>query len=186
MNAETVAAAVVRRHFPPRRYAVCQNVSWALLPYEADIIAVTEAGTVHEVEIKTSKADLLADVKKMRWANHPNRLRPQVDFYWLAVPQRLQGEAVRRAEEIGAGVFSVYWYDRTKHYLQLRCEKIKLPRRWLNKDEAPVRYSYMRGTPVAEHRQYVRRQVHRLASLRYWEIVFTRRPDNAEKEEEPK
>jgi hypothetical protein len=178
-SAGDVAAAAVHRHFPPRRYAVCQNVSWALLPYEADVIAVSAAGPDHEIEIKTSKSDLLADTKKMRWANFPNRLRPQVDFYWLAVPGELEAEAVKRAEEIRGGVLSVY-----RKNSMLLCEKAKLPIRWINKDEPPMRYSYTGGTPVAEHRRHLRNLVWRLGSLRYWDDVFQRSLNRIPKEKE--
>lgn len=164
MDAETIAAAVVRKYFPPRRYAVCQNVSWALIPYEADIIAVTEAGTVHEVEIKISKADLLADAKKPRW-----RMRPCVDFYWLAVPQDLRDAAVERATEIGAGVFSVFPYGDA-----FLADKIKLSQRWITKDEAPLTTPYHHREYVKEWRRSLQSQVWRLAAMRYWDIVFER------------
>lgn len=173
MNSKDIAAAVVYKYFPPIRYAACQNVSFALLPYEADIIAVSEAGTVHEIEIKVSKSDLLADAKKMRWATHPNLLPPQVDYYWLAVPKELEAEAVKRAEEIGGGVFSVY----SNEHGDMLCDKIKEPRRWIPKDAAPLTrraYCNVRIEHVTAWRRGLQNRVWRLAAFRYWEIIFNR------------
>lgn len=52
MTAHDITLAVVMQLFPPRRYAVCPNVSWGALPWEADVVAVSQAGIVHEVEVK--------------------------------------------------------------------------------------------------------------------------------------
>jgi hypothetical protein len=139
-------------------------VSWSLLPYEADIIAVSKGGKVHEIEIKISKADLAADAKKQRW-----RMPPYVDCYWLAVPQELKDAAIERAGEIGAGVFSA-----SKRGDVLLAYKIKEPRRWLKRDAKPLLQAWQGGNnlSIERHRGYLRNQVWRLAALRYWDIVF--------------
>ena len=175
VTAEAIAAVVVENHFPPIRYAVCQNVSFALLPYEADIIAVTEAGTVHEIEIKLSKSDLKADAKKQRWS------QPHVvDYYWLAVPKALKEDAVKRAKEIGAGVFLVY----SDEYYTL-CDEIKKPRRWITKDAAPLHhFRTIDKAYVKEWRRGLASRVYRLAALRYWDIVFARNRNQNEDTEE--
>ncbi len=40
------------------------NVSWGLLPYEADMLIMDKSGYVTEIEIKRSWEDLMADFKK--------------------------------------------------------------------------------------------------------------------------
>ncbi len=65
-NADAVAFAVATHIFHWRKYVVVPNVSWGLLPHEADMIAMTDAGYLSEVEIKVSKADFLADREKYK------------------------------------------------------------------------------------------------------------------------
>jgi hypothetical protein len=163
MNSQEIIVAVVRVCFPPRRWAVCQNVSWSLLPYEADVIAVSKAGKVHEVEVKLTKADLKRDEKKQRW-----RMPPYIDCYWIAVPEEIKDVAVERANEIGAGVITVGRRG--------DCNKVKEPQRWLKQDAKPMLppHAPWKGSEgsVVRHRGELRNQVWRLAALRYWDIVF--------------
>ena len=63
---------------------VVPNVSWALLDYEADIVSLTKAGYATEIEIKVSKSDLLADLKKKH--QHNSDL---FKYLYYAVPQDL-------------------------------------------------------------------------------------------------
>ena len=47
--------------FNPTRDLIVPNVSYGMLPYEADLIGITPSGQVTEVEIKRSIEDLRAD-----------------------------------------------------------------------------------------------------------------------------
>jgi hypothetical protein len=76
--------------FDWRRYAVVPNVSYGLLiRSEADLICATKSGVFHEVEIKVSRSDLKADLKK-RYAHE----EPLIAYTWFAVPQELEGDAL--------------------------------------------------------------------------------------------
>ena len=70
---DSIAFAVATQIFPWRRYVVVPNISWGLLPYEADLVACSDAGWLSEVEIKISKADFLHDKEK-----------PKHDIKWTA------------------------------------------------------------------------------------------------------
>jgi len=73
-----------------RRYACVPNVSYGLLDHgEADLLCLSNSGVFHEVEIKVTKSDLLADAKKRR--AHEHRLVP---YCWFAVPTDLVGLAL--------------------------------------------------------------------------------------------
>lgn len=100
MTSAEILKAIVRHRFPPQRYAVCPNVT-CVCDGESDLVAVTESGYVHEVEIKVSVSDLRRDHKKYRWRVVPERLRKQVNYYWLAVPEPMTYLAIQRAHEIG-------------------------------------------------------------------------------------
>jgi len=52
--------------FGYRKYVVVPNVSWGMLPYEADLLALNKNGYLHEVEIKISLADLKRDLLKKK------------------------------------------------------------------------------------------------------------------------
>lgn len=79
-TADAIAFAVAQTLFPWRRYVVVPNVSWGLLPHEADLLAMTDAGYLSEVEIKISKADFLADKDKRKHLRGPSDLIK--DFYY--------------------------------------------------------------------------------------------------------
>ena len=88
MNYETcpeIEAAVVK-YFDPRRCCIVPNVWWGLdLNHECDLFVLTKTGYAYEVEIKTSKADLKADLKK-RSGHHSKQIRK----LYFAVPEKLE------------------------------------------------------------------------------------------------
>lgn len=73
-------------HFNYRRNYIIVNASWGMgLNYEADFISVTPDGYATEVEIKVSKSDLLADLKKAKWAHNGDFIKR----VYFAVPTAL-------------------------------------------------------------------------------------------------
>lgn len=71
-------------------YAVVPNVSYAVLGHgEADLLCLSKSNTFHEVEIKVSKSDMKADLKKHR--GHENSM---VAYTWFAVPDVLEDDAL--------------------------------------------------------------------------------------------
>jgi len=106
MNSSDITKAVVKWCFPPRRYAVCPNVSWALLPWEADILAVSGSGVVNEIEIKTSVSDLKRDLAKSKW-RVPGWPWSHIDRFWLAGPSWMESQMRERALAVGGGVIVV-------------------------------------------------------------------------------
>lgn len=74
MNSVFVAHALTSFYGPfhYRRYLCVENISWGLLPWEADLVCMAEAsGYLTEVEIKVSHADLKADFEKHKWKRWP-------------------------------------------------------------------------------------------------------------------
>jgi len=150
MKANDILEAVVRQRFPPQRFTVCPNVT-CFCYGESDVIAISEAGYINEVEIKVSAADLRRDAKKYRWRHD---VKQDVHYYWLAVPEELTYAALSRAHDIGgAGV--------------IRCapgrggvvaEVEERPQRWPGPSEEKFPNPAM--------------TVARLAMLRYWDMKF--------------
>jgi len=78
----------VARHFNSRTNLVVPNVWWGWgLRHEADMIVLRPSGYCDEVEIKTSAADIKADLKKPRshWEDR------RITRVWFAVPHTLVG-----------------------------------------------------------------------------------------------
>lgn len=97
---------MVRCLFPPRVWAVCPNVSWGLLPWEADLLAVSKNERIHEIEIKTDINDLRRDHLKLKWSAQfcGKTMKNYIHAYWLAVPVDFLFEAAAMAKAIGGGV----------------------------------------------------------------------------------
>lgn len=73
--------------FPYRRYLCVENVSWGLLPWEADLVCMAEgSGYLTEVEIKISHADLKNDFAKDKHTRMwPNTGWPLLRRFYYAV-----------------------------------------------------------------------------------------------------
>ena len=168
MRSDDIITAVVRQLFPPRRYAVCPNVSWGLLDWEADIMAVSAAGVINEIEVKISAADLARDHKKMKWNHfnsplHPRCIKRLVHRFWYAVPgwPPLQAATEARAAEVGAGVIIVVPGAERRSLLPYFAEVVKYPTRWPGPGI---------DTPLKKDDRAA--AIHRLASLRFWDMKF--------------
>lgn len=74
--------------FNQRSDIIVPNLSWSILPYEADLIGISRSGQVTEVEIKRSIADLRADYKK----DHRHDASC-VTYFFYCVPEKLVEKA---------------------------------------------------------------------------------------------
>ena len=71
-------------HVDCRQNIVVPNVYWGFTEHECDLIVMTKSGYLWEIEIKTSKQDLLRDQKK----KHGHR-DEKIKFLYFAIPQTL-------------------------------------------------------------------------------------------------
>ncbi len=79
------------------------NLSWGLLPYEADFVVISKSGYLTEVEIKRSWSDFLADFKK----KHKHDAE-QVYYFYYCVPEKIIEQVVEylRQKELPLAVLS--------------------------------------------------------------------------------
>lgn len=87
--------------------AVVPNVSWSMLPWEADLLVCSKAGFLTEVEIKVSMADWKADFLKkkfVRWNDSGSKL---IKYFYYAAPEKLACRYVELQLPAGSGVISV-------------------------------------------------------------------------------
>lgn len=100
MTAREIELRLVTRMFPYWKWIVVPR-TYQIVGYECDLLALTEAGYAHEVEIKVSLSDVKADLKK----DH-GHLSERVKCFWFAMPADL----VVRAEAFipaRAGILAV-------------------------------------------------------------------------------
>ncbi len=104
-------------HFGVRQNIIVPNVSWGMLPYEADLVILTGSNYATEIEIKVSKADLKKDKEKRH--KHDSDM---FKYFYFAVPKKLVEFALTEIPE-NAGLFSVeergniynpYWVKQEK------------------------------------------------------------------------
>lgn len=79
------------------------NLSWGLLPYEADFVIISKSGYLTEVEIKRSWSDFLADFKK----KHKHDAE-QVYYFYYCVPEKITEKVVEylKQKELPLAVLS--------------------------------------------------------------------------------
>lgn len=166
--AEEVAMAITRPGsvFPWRRYVVVPNVSWGLVHWEADLIALAPSGYMYEVEIKVSHSDLKADFDK------PKHRRGMDDHAWrklrgfyYAMPAALYALAIEKHTPIPeyAGIITVAPRD-SHPRPRLSCRVERHPT--LNRHAAKL----------GAHDMY---QLARLGVMRYWTRREARQPEAA-------
>lgn len=93
-----------RGAFPFTRYMVLPRSRWGIkeINHECDMLALSQTGTLHEIEIKVSKSDLLADKRK----NHTHKSKI-IKRLWFAVPLQMVDFALIHIP-VGAGLISCY------------------------------------------------------------------------------
>jgi hypothetical protein len=72
-------------YFDYRQQLIVPNVSWGMHMHECDLLIVSKAGYLTEVEIKVTRADLRADKKK--WHGHRS---PVIKRLFFALPDYLE------------------------------------------------------------------------------------------------
>jgi len=125
----------VAKYFDPRRNIIVPNVWWGWgLNHECDLVVLTKSGYAYEVEIKVSKSDLRADLKK-RWGHSSKRLRR----LYFAVPEKLESCALELVPK-SAGILKIQQTDTGRwpypgNVSKVREAQINLEARRLNPEE---------------------------------------------------
>lgn len=88
-------------HFNVRQNLIVPNISWGLylqekIFHECDLLVLTGSNYLYEVEIKISKADLIADVFKKH-----HHLHPAIKRLYFAIPAFLKDDIEHIPERAG-------------------------------------------------------------------------------------
>lgn len=77
-----LCAGKINTCFPKTRWLCVPNVSWGMLDYEADLLALSERGWLREIEVKISVSDLKADQKKAKHKKWESPRNPVSELYY--------------------------------------------------------------------------------------------------------
>lgn len=140
--------------FNRRDDIIVPNVSWGLIGYEADLLAINKTGQVTEVEIKRSMEDLLADFKKKHRHN-------SATYFYYCVPESI---ADRAKEAIMEHEKTFCFTVEPDYCPALLCYTERLTIKDTGFGKAK-RFGYQ---PVGLEEKAI---LGRLASLRYWNLL---------------
>lgn len=109
-------------YFGWRKCLIVPNVSWGLYlnrqtMHECDLLILTKAGFLWEVEIKVSLSDLISDKKKRHGHRNSNIKR-----LYFAIPKHLKNNIKHIPER--SGIISVHYSDFNGRYI---CKEIRKP-----------------------------------------------------------
>jgi hypothetical protein len=144
LNASDIEISVAH-YFGIQSHIIVPNVSWGWnLKYEADLVVLTQNNVVYEVEIKTSVADIKADLKKQH-QHDSNKFRR----LYFAIPLYILDKAVQYIPE-RAGILSI---NSRKYCITERAAKLnKLAKKIEDHDLIKLlRLSNMRIWTLKEH-----------------------------------
>ncbi len=101
MTAKQIEYAIVQ-YFDWRKNIIVPNIAWGLGLHECDVLIMSSAGYLTEVEIKISLSDLKADFNK----GHAHDGKGKIKYFYYAMPASLADrEDVIALIPIHAGIF---------------------------------------------------------------------------------
>jgi len=130
------------RIFDYRRFLVIPNASWGVNLHECDLLALTEAGYAHEIEIKVTVSDLKRDEDKR---HHHNSQK--IKYLWFAAPEEMREAMIEHVPD-GAGIILIRKHPRGFYIVVV--ERKPTPR------------------SVRKFTDKERYQLARLGTIRYW------------------
>jgi hypothetical protein len=117
MNCIEIEVAVAE-YFNPRTNLIVPNVSWGMFLHECDLLVLTPSGYAYEIEIKTSKQDLIKDLDKPH--KHDSK---KIKKLYFAIPSKLVDCISYIPERAGVIIIN----EETR-----RCKKIREAKVWNN------------------------------------------------------
>lgn len=115
MDTCDIEMAVVR-HLGTQRHVIVPNVYSGIgLLYEADLVALRRSNYAVEIEIKTSAADIKADLGKRKWL-YGKWPKNRFCEFWFAVPESLSLHPLIPEH---AGVYSVSQNEGGNHVVRV-------------------------------------------------------------------
>jgi hypothetical protein len=158
LSVRDIQLAIINHSFlcDTRNDIIVPNVSWGLLPYEADLLVVRKSGTVLEFEIKRSFQDFKKDFEKHH--THDSEL---ITYFYYVIPIKIE-------EKVKKFLLDKYGDDAKKYPAVLMYSEDSTINRMVYYDKEygqEKRKNYVKMTEAQKS------TLARLASIRYWNVV---------------
>ena len=121
----------IMREFDIRRNLIVPNITTmsGLVPFEVDMLVLSKRGYATGVEIKVSRGDLKADLKKRQWARldfpkMKDHYFGRFKYFNYAVPAKLKEAALEQIPEWCGLYVADTVYERTRLHLVRQPERL--------------------------------------------------------------
>jgi len=153
----------IANYYNTRTNILVPNVSWGLFNYEMDIVVMTPAGYLTEIEIKISRADLKKDLEK-RHGHNSTRIKS----LYFAIPEKLKHCIDLIPER--AGIYVAKY--RKLSGIHYHYEQIKAPAGLFRYEIEEIRKPIInKNAPALDLADKL--QFYRLGALRIWDLKRT-------------
>jgi hypothetical protein len=153
----------VVKYFGVRKTTIVPNLFWGMFHYELDLCVLSKSGYATEVEIKTTKADLIKDREKRH--GHRNEM---IRYLYFALPYHLLKDIEHVPER--AGILIVEYQEAWETYTYKKeaffsCTRLRKPmhntnRKWTDKERnSLLRLAAMRTWTLKRQLQKARKEI---------------------------
>ena len=163
LTIQEIEEMIIYNEVSLRNEIAIPNLSWGMLPYEADLVVVNKTGYMREYEIKRSLQDLKADFKKKCYHD-----AEQVYKFYYVLPISIKEKALElfRMHQTDDAYIKAFGYTTEYHEA--------LPAVIFYNDEGHiVDRTQFSGLLHGNHRKLSleeRLTITRLLSIRYWNL----------------
>jgi hypothetical protein len=139
------------RLYDIRQHVIVPNVSdqMCLVPFETDMLVLTQSSYATGFEIKVSKSDLLADLKKKQYTRFKDKengnllqelyYAKKFKYFYYAVPKKLEETALSIIPDfVGLYVYENFEYPKTPTFKCVKEAKKLKTESWREKDKVEL------------------------------------------------
>ncbi len=131
----------VSKYFGVRQNIIVPNLFWGMFDYELDLCVLSKSRYAIEIEIKTTRADLIKDKEKLH--GHHNEM---IKYLYFAIPYHLRKDIEHIPERAGILVIrhqeawetSYYKRDAFFSCTRLREPKLNYNRQWTETEKGKL------------------------------------------------
>ena len=163
LTIQEIEEMIISNEVSLRNEIAIPNLSWGMLPYEADLVVINKTGYMREYEIKRSLQDLKADFKKKCYHN-----AEQVYQFFYVLPISIKDKALElfRMHQTDDAYINVFGQS-TEYYEALPAVI------FYNDDGHIAERTRFSGHLCGTHRKLFLEEkltITRLLSIRYWKL----------------
>lgn len=163
LTIQEIEEMIISNEVSLRNEIAIPNLSWGMLPYEADLVVINKTGYMREYEIKRSLQDLKADFKKKCYHN-----AEQVYQFFYVLPISIKDKALElfRMHQTDDAYINVFGQS-TEYYEALPAVI------FYNDDGHIAERTRFSGHLCGNHRKLFLEEkltITRLLSIRYWKL----------------